>query len=422
MKFSQSKTSFFSLIRHQYKPFYNYNNQIVRRLSSISDQVDLGLDKYPNYGVSFSPAGLLTPFHLGASNQLIKLGILNSNCGVAGASGGALAAVSSSLLAFLKEYDLKNEGLELKGGSNPILKDLDELELKKSIESLRKFNPLESCLYIAQKCRDEGTARGTLSTSLTNILQKVLPDSSHKIINNRNAPCIITYATLDFNFSSLIPKYFQNNENEPNQLNTLMISNFTTMSPFKLIPSIKGEYVNLFSSRHDLIECLKASCNIPLYFEKNNFFLKVRNKKAIDGFFSVNYKRFGCPHTFAKKREIIVVPFPISSMPFFNINNFKQVNGSLSKGINDKCDYEIISPDLLKKEDWPFNLYELTKLTLDIPISPNKKRKDVTDEEILEVYQKLFKAGEESVKIWYETTGKYNWKEHIDENLNKKRE
>jgi hypothetical protein len=48
-------------------------------------------------GVSFSPAGLLTPFHLGVAEELRRIGVLSPETTVAGSSGGALAAVCSAL-------------------------------------------------------------------------------------------------------------------------------------------------------------------------------------------------------------------------------------------------------------------------------------------------------------------------------------
>ena len=74
----------------------------------------------PKIGVSFSPAGLLTPFHIGASAQLQEYKIIHECTALAGSSGGALAAVTSAL----------------------------------------KINPkdsLWSSVYIARRCRDEGT-------------------------------------------------------------------------------------------------------------------------------------------------------------------------------------------------------------------------------------------------------------------------
>ena len=43
-------------------------------------------------------AGLLTPYHLGASEQLKKYKIINKNTSLSGSSGGALAAITSGYL------------------------------------------------------------------------------------------------------------------------------------------------------------------------------------------------------------------------------------------------------------------------------------------------------------------------------------
>jgi hypothetical protein len=43
--------------------------------------------RLPSLGIAFSPAGLLTPFHLGASQQLVNLRILSESTALSGASG-----------------------------------------------------------------------------------------------------------------------------------------------------------------------------------------------------------------------------------------------------------------------------------------------------------------------------------------------
>ena len=48
-------------------------------------------------GISFSPAGLLTPFHLGVSAELSSLKIIKDTIALSGSSGGALAACTTSL-------------------------------------------------------------------------------------------------------------------------------------------------------------------------------------------------------------------------------------------------------------------------------------------------------------------------------------
>ena len=62
---------------------------VVRQADALSFPTKLG--------ISFSPAGLLTPFHIGAIDELRSMGIIVPDTAVAGASGGALAAVVSAL-------------------------------------------------------------------------------------------------------------------------------------------------------------------------------------------------------------------------------------------------------------------------------------------------------------------------------------
>ena len=106
-------------------------------------------------GISFSPAGLLTPYHLGASFELRKMGLLTSSTSVSGASGGALAAITSAL-----NID-HNDGLA-------------------------------GCEYIAERCRVEGT-RYTLKVALNQVLEDILPSDSAEILSIRDAKCSIAY-------------------------------------------------------------------------------------------------------------------------------------------------------------------------------------------------------------------------------------
>jgi hypothetical protein len=111
-----------------------------------------------NLGISFSPAGLLTPYHLGASYELKKIGLLTSSTSVTGASGGALAAVTSAL-------------------------NIDHID------------GLAACEYIAERCRAEGT-RYTLKVALVKVLEDLLPLESAQILSARDAKCSLAYTGL----------------------------------------------------------------------------------------------------------------------------------------------------------------------------------------------------------------------------------
>ena len=101
-------------------------------------------------------------------------------------------------------------------------------------------NPVDSlrfCCYIAQRCRDEGP-RLTLRKALDEVLGEVIQEESVRVINSRDAAFIIAY--------------------------------------FELFPSFKPQFVRNFINQTDLIDTLRASCNIPFYFNGNIPYVDVR--------------------------------------------------------------------------------------------------------------------------------------------------
>ena len=112
----------------------------------------------PRVGVSFSPAGLLTPYHLGVASRLKELGWITSSTALAGASGGALAAVISAL-------------------------------------EVPSSESLDSCCKIAERCRDQGTYR-TLSLALRDELELRISPSAADELNSRQAPTRIGYTEI----------------------------------------------------------------------------------------------------------------------------------------------------------------------------------------------------------------------------------
>lgn len=272
------------------------------------------------YGVSFSPAGLLTPFHLGASYQLREIGIINSRCSLAGASGGSLAAIASAC--------------------EPTVTHSHDRFLKGSFK-------------VAEYCRTHGT-RGSLRFALDQVLREILPDDIHRQLSDREGKCIVAYTEID-GFSS------------------------------------KSIYATEFESKEDVIECLRASCNIPFYFDGFKPTVTVRGKQAIDGFFATDLRRFGSPYTGANGIEILVTPFR---------SKFARINPYLSKGYDKNISYAVISPDLLDKLQWPFRHQEVLRMALTIPLSRKNSNNPITSDEIEEIYSLLFDAGKTAVTVW----------------------
>ena len=55
-----------------------------------------------------------------------------------------------------------------------------------------------------------------------------------------------------------------------------------------------------------------------------------------------------------------------------------------------------------KKHLWPFSFLEILRMALSAPASRKNPNEIISDEEISEIYEVLYTAGMESVKLWYE--------------------
>ena len=366
-------------------------------------------------GVCFSPAGLLTPFHLGASHRLQQLGLLDGETALSGASGGALAAVTSALNVYLhgdssssavtdtekkKEHEareaivieiLHKVRTSLLSTASERAQKIVETDTptmgnshhgKTSItEDDKKFLSLSGSVYVGKQCRDYGT-RGTLRHALDRILETILPKNIHEILNERPAPCTIAYAAYRKGPSSR--------------------------------RILQPQFISTYHSKEDVIDCLRASCNIPFYLNGNELTVPVRGHGGLDGGLAVHPKRLGCPVTGACQEEILVTPFRASRLKmFFNTKNlqaYQRHKFGADSGA-DKCKHYIISPDDIGQDPvdiakyFPFSSIELMLMALDIP-NGKKGIGKISDDELAEKYEMLFYAGEESVQRWYERTYK----------------
>ena len=106
-------------------------------------------------GVSFSPAGLLTPFHVGVSQYLQEIDIITQSTHVSGSSGGALAAACTGL-------------------------------------GISSQDTILATCSIAKRCRDLGNY-GTLRSALDLALEEILPQDAHTQLNNRSGDVCIAY-------------------------------------------------------------------------------------------------------------------------------------------------------------------------------------------------------------------------------------
>ena len=285
-------------------------------------------------GISFSPAGLLTPYHIGVSSVLLQEGIITPSTVLAGASGGALAAVCASLSNHLPSETV-----------------------------------LESCCLVAQRCRDAGQTFRTLRLALDEVLQDTLPPESASLIQSRNGKVIIAY-------QEIYPKY-------------------------------QKHYQTTYTDKDDLINALRASCCIPFYFS-GNLAIKVssRDSYAIDGFFSVQRARFGCPPTAMERQggEVIVTPFDpeLVGLNPYDVSVYPARDDDDDDGDSNGGVIDIISPRLLmdqgKREAWDYDLQKLFSLALQPPQGLEGEFLDNSGIEA--VYRKLYNAGVESAGVY----------------------
>lgn len=314
-----------------------------------------GLASSPlSIGISYSPAGLLTPYHFGITDGLKKHGFLahdtndmsHSHIRLTGASGGALAAVTAAL-------------------------------------NLPVDRTMEACLEISDRCSVEGT-RGTLRLALDESLEKLLPKDAHITLSSQKIAAVA----------------------------------YTEIHPSFATPHI----VDTFLSRDDLIDTLRASCNIPFYFDGNSFGVKVRDIWAVDGFFASNRRRFGCPETYAT-REFISCPFPpdlVGLNPQPNkafepsssnstASTITSTEGELQKSLQKKSPQTletiVLAPQLyLPEEENVLSFVDLVSLALQPPTTSIKKK--FKSGQSAEVYQKLYDMGLSTVDYWYESQSK----------------
>ena len=125
-------------------------------------------------GVSFTGAGLCTPFHLGVAQLLAETGRISSQTALAGSSGGALVA---TMTAIQLDADLS----------------------------------LRGCVSVATECSARGT-RGTLRMALEQVLRDSIPAQAVDLLNAIEAPCTVAYAEVSPRIRSRYVESFESKE------------------------------------------------------------------------------------------------------------------------------------------------------------------------------------------------------------------
>ena len=178
-------------------------------------------------GISFSPAGLLTPFHLGAADALRFAGFLTADTAVAGSSGGSIAAVFSSL-------EIDNEVI------------------------------LESCSRVAIDCRDKGTFR-TLSSSLLRELNSLVPEEAPEMIENRHGSTIVAYKQIWPSFESVNVQRFKDKDSLIEAISaSCTIPFYYSGSPFAVLSDGRRAVDGFFSTTRDRFGCPRTNSDVEI--------------------------------------------------------------------------------------------------------------------------------------------------------------
>jgi hypothetical protein len=188
-------------------------------------------------GFSFSPGGLLLPYHLGVLDGLKYNRFLTDEVPIAGASAGAIAVATNAC-----------------GIDSKVI--------------------LDTTIDISNTCRELGRARGNLLPLLRQNLEVHVDEDRFRAFQERQGEAVVSYHELFPSFQSIHQAEFQHKEEF---IDTVCHSStfpfFSTNWPAAL-DSTGGRRATVAFGR-------KFSLEIP--------------RLVVDGFFAVPGDRFGCP-------------------------------------------------------------------------------------------------------------------------------
>lgn len=187
-------------------------------------------------GYSLSPGGLLFPWHIGALAGLAYHNVLDNSNPLAGSSAGAIAVASHGA-------------------------------------GVRPEVALEATVRISNQCRLLGGARGNLLPLLKIELDRILEEDVHEVLNNRKGFVGLAYKEIFPNYRPVLDTKFLDRDH--------VIDSVCNSSSFPFFSSNWPCRIARKNHNHDK----KSSSNS----------LNWLPRLAVDGYFSVDRDRFGCP-------------------------------------------------------------------------------------------------------------------------------
>lgn len=189
-------------------------------------------------GFSFSPGGLLLPYHVGVLDGLKHKGFLDDTVPIAGASAGAIAVATAAC-------------------------QMDSKLL------------LEDTIDISDQCRTLGRARGNLLPLLRQKLEHRIDDDRFRALQERPGKAVVSYHEV---FPAFGPVHQADFEHKQEFIDTVCHS---STFPF-------------FSSNWPVALDYSTSSSWKTTLWGKPFSLEIP-RLVVDGFFAVPGDRFGCP-------------------------------------------------------------------------------------------------------------------------------
>ena len=156
-------------------------------------------------GFSFSPGGLLFPYHLGVIESLSRNGHLTPSSPIAGSSAGAIAVASYAA-------------------------------------NVRTVDALEGCVRMSEACEVMGGARGRLMPLLEQELDLLLPQDAHTIVNERSGMTGLAYKEIFPSSKNVLATRFNSRDNLKEAIcNSSMFPFFTSPWPCVIRPPVESD-------------------------------------------------------------------------------------------------------------------------------------------------------------------------------------
>lgn len=216
------------------------------------------------FGFSFSPGGLLLPYHVGVMTSLSERGYITDSTPLAGSSAGAIAVAAQGV------------GIDAQ-------------------------SVVESTIRINKKCEEMGGASGRLLPLLNEELNHILPSDAHQIVNEREGFIGLAFKEFFPQEKNVLQSSFVSRDDFIEAVcNSSMFPFFSTNWPFIL--RFSDFSLGIFKDESE-----KGFSNLSSFLPR----------VVADGYFTVPRDRFGCPEFSSYcevERTITVSVFPHESI------------------------------------------------------------------------------------------------------------